>query len=84
MAPSLHEEAARTRKALAYASCIRQHGGTALEAAQLPPEGWEAVQALIGWSTPPSPATMAVVVTMLEGMEAAELRCPPDPFAGLT
>lgn len=80
--PGLHEDAARTRKAWKLVDVLTAHGATALEAAQLPEEGWEALAQLAG-TRPASPATRAVAVTLLEAKEAAQLRCPPDPWAGL-
>lgn len=89
---NLREAQARQIKATAYASMLRRHDATALEAARLPEEGWEKLRQLLaaledekwGRRSVPSPETRAVVVTLLEAMEAAALRCPPDPFAGLS
>lgn len=66
----VREEAARTKKALAYADALQKVGGTALAAAQLPDAGWELARQLAGWKTLPSAATKAMVVTMLAEREA--------------
>jgi hypothetical protein len=80
----LHEEAARTRKALRLRDVLIAHGATALEAAAMPALGWDVV-AQLGGCRPPSDATKAQVVLLLESREAEALRCGPnpDPFAGL-
>lgn len=81
--PGLHEEAARTRKALRLRDVLLAHKATALEAAQMPAEGWDTVAQLAD-TRQPSDATKALVVLLLESAEAEALRCGPDPFVGLS
>ena len=73
----LHEDAARTRKALRIADALQRLGATAEQAAQLPDAGW-LMAAQLADCREPSAATRAVVVTILEQREAR--RFQGDPF----
>jgi hypothetical protein len=72
----LYEEAARTRKALAYADAIARAGGTAKGAATMPDLAWRLAQVAADWPTAPSGRTKAVVVTLLEEREARRRTLP--------
>lgn len=77
---SIHESAARTRKALALVQVLREGG---VDASWQLSDRVKAAAVSVSGVNPPSAATWAMVATMIDSPPRLTLPQREDPFAGL-